>query len=220
MDEARRHGIGVDPEALATGTRRPGHPAAARQGTGIRGAARGDPRGGDRRGAASPPPPARTSARGRVRDRRGAAGRRRPPTPTSPTRGGWRSGCCTATNAWCAVRAAGRPGREGGGDPLAPGARLPGPPLGRAVRRGRADRRASQVTGLRRLRVDLDKHLDRLLTSRWTGLPADDPAARGRLLAHHRRRQRSLGDAGGAADRHRPPRRSRGSAPPSGCRGG
>jgi ferrous iron transport protein B len=31
--------------------------------------------------------------------------------------------------------------------------------------------RAVQVTGLRRVRVDVDKHLDRLLTSRWTGLP-------------------------------------------------
>jgi ferrous iron transport protein B len=31
--------------------------------------------------------------------------------------------------------------------------------------------RASQVTGLRRARVDFDKHLDRLLTSRWTGFP-------------------------------------------------
>jgi len=30
---------------------------------------------------------------------------------------------------------------------------------------------AVQVTGLRRVRVDLDKQLDRLLTSRWTGLP-------------------------------------------------
>jgi ferrous iron transport protein B len=31
--------------------------------------------------------------------------------------------------------------------------------------------RASQLTGLRRARVDFDKHLDRLLTSRWTGFP-------------------------------------------------
>lgn len=30
---------------------------------------------------------------------------------------------------------------------------------------------AVQVTGLRRVRVDLDKQLDRLLTSRWTGFP-------------------------------------------------
>jgi len=30
---------------------------------------------------------------------------------------------------------------------------------------------AVQVTGLRRVRVDLDRQLDRLLTSRWTGLP-------------------------------------------------
>ena len=30
---------------------------------------------------------------------------------------------------------------------------------------------AVQVTGLRRMRVDLDKQLDRLLTSRWTGFP-------------------------------------------------
>jgi ferrous iron transport protein B len=31
--------------------------------------------------------------------------------------------------------------------------------------------RATQVTGLRRMRVDLDRRLDRLLTSRWTGFP-------------------------------------------------
>ena len=31
--------------------------------------------------------------------------------------------------------------------------------------------RAVQVTGLRRVRVDVDKQLDRLLTSRWTGFP-------------------------------------------------
>jgi ferrous iron transport protein B len=30
---------------------------------------------------------------------------------------------------------------------------------------------AAQVSGLERVRIDLDKHLDRLLTSRWTGVP-------------------------------------------------
>lgn len=30
---------------------------------------------------------------------------------------------------------------------------------------------AVQITGIRRVRVDLDHHLDRLLTSRWTGFP-------------------------------------------------
>ena len=38
---------------------------------------------------------------------------------------------------------------------------------------GEAERIAAavQVRGLQRMRVDLDKHLDRLLTNRWTGLP-------------------------------------------------
>ena len=41
-------------------------------------------------------------------------------------------------------------------------------------------------------RFDLDRTIDRIVTSRMLGLSADDPALCARLLDHHRWRQHSL----------------------------
>jgi ferrous iron transport protein B len=170
MDEARRHGIGVDPKALARELGVPVVPAAARQGTGI----------ADLReailavatGTVRPQPhrlgelPADVEAA--IAEVRPAVEAAYPDLPNAR---------------WVALRLL-------NGDQR----------IVQAVHASRTDAkvvetrwrlapdfqdrlsaslyaeaeriaRAAQVTGLRGMRVDLDKHLDRLLTSRWTGLP-------------------------------------------------
>ena len=62
-----------------------------------------------------------------------------------------------------------------------------------------ADRAVTRAGGARRF--DLDRTIDRLVTSRRLGRAADDRDADRRVLADHRRRQRAVGHAGHAAHR-------------------
>jgi ferrous iron transport protein B len=170
MDEARRHGIGVDPEALSRELGVPVIPAAARQGTGI--APLRDAILAVATGAVKTTPhrlrqlPAEVEAA--VAEVLPAVGDAYPSAPNAR---------------WLALRLLSGDGRVSG---AAQSAQLdakvvetrwrlaPGFEDGlSAALYAEAERiaRASHVTGLRRMRVDLDKHLDRLLTSRWTGLP-------------------------------------------------
>jgi ferrous iron transport protein B len=170
MDEARRHGIGVDPEALARELGVPVIPAAARQGTGI--AALRDAILQVATGDARPRPhrlrelPAEVEA---------AIAEVQPAVEAAyPEASGKR---------WVALRLLNGdervlravPSGELGARIVETRWRLPGDFQDRLTGAlyAEAERiaRASQVTGLRRVRVDLDKHLDRLLTSRWTGFP-------------------------------------------------
>jgi ferrous iron transport protein B len=170
MDEARRHGIGIDPAALSRELGVPVVPMAARQGTGI--AALRDAIYGVATGAVAPHPrrlkklPAEVEAA--VADVLPAITAAQPELPNAR---------------WVALRLL-------SGDAQVARA-VHSPEIEAAVMATRwrltpdfedrlsaaiyadAERivRASQVTGLRRVRVDFDKHLDRLLTSRWTGFP-------------------------------------------------
>jgi ferrous iron transport protein B len=168
MDEARRHGIGVDPKALARELGVPVVPAAARQGTGIAelrqailevatGAVRPQPH------RLSRLPSDVESAIAEVLPAVEAAYQDLP-------------------NArWVALRLLNGDERVvravHAAEPAVVETRWRLAPdfqdrLSAALY-GEAERitRVAQVTGLRRMRIDLDKHLDRLLTSRWTGLP-------------------------------------------------
>jgi ferrous iron transport protein B len=170
MDEARRHGIGVDPAALSRELGVPVVPMAARQGSGM--AALRDAILGVASMALPPRPhrlkklPAEVEAA--VADVLPTIVAARPDLPNAR---------------WVALRLL-------NGDAQVSRA-VNSPEIEAAVRATRwrlapdfedrlsaaiyadAERivRASQVTGLRRARVDFDKHLDRLLTSRWTGFP-------------------------------------------------
>jgi ferrous iron transport protein B len=170
MDEARRHGIGVDPAALSRELGVPVVPMAARQGSGM--AALRDAILGVASMALPPSPhrlkklPAEVEAA--VADVLPTIVAARPDLPNAR---------------WVALRLL-------NGDAQVSRA-VNSPEIEAAVRATRwrlapdfedrlsaaiyadAERivRASQVTGLRRARVDFDKHLDRLLTSRWTGFP-------------------------------------------------
>jgi ferrous iron transport protein B len=120
MDEARRHGIGVDIAALARELGVPVIPAAARRGTGI------------------------AETRAAILQVATGAIRPRP----------------------CRVREP--PAGTGVAD-----AASPVEDRRSAAFYGEAERiaRASQVLGVKRMQVDFDKYLDRLLTNRWTGVP-------------------------------------------------
>jgi ferrous iron transport protein B len=170
MDEARRHGIGIDADALARELGVPVIPMAARAGTGI--PALRDAVLAVATGSVTPRPhrlgtlpPEVESAIAEVLPAVGAA---QPELPNAR---------------WVALRLL-------SGDEQVARA-VASPALTTAVMDSRwrlptdfqdrlsaalyaeAERiaRAVQVTGLRRVRVDIDKHLDRLLTSRWTGVP-------------------------------------------------
>jgi len=170
MDEARRHGIGVDSKALATELGVPVIPAAARQGTGIRelrqaiievatGAVRPHPH------RLRELPPDVEFAIAEVLPAVEAAYQDLPNARWVALR--LLSGDERVVQAVHAVEPGSRVTETRWR--LAPDFqdRLA------AALYTEAERitRAAQVTGLRRMRVDLDKHLDRLLTSRWTGLP-------------------------------------------------
>ncbi len=200
MDEARRHGIGVDPKALERELGVPVIPAAARQGTGMRelrdaihAVATGAVQPRPRRMASHPPEVERAIAA--VVPAITAA---YPGLPNA----GWVA--LRLLNADERVLQAVRTGElaalvptgaeapslpalvGGGGEPDGPVAALLeavvdtrwrlSPDFHDKLTAGlfaEAERitAAVQVTGLRRMRVDLDKQLDRLLTSRWTGFP-------------------------------------------------
>jgi ferrous iron transport protein B len=170
MDEARRHGIGVDPDALSRELGVPVIPMAARQGTGI--AALRDAIGRVAAGAL-PTNPRRlkklpVEVEAAVADVLPTITAAQPDLPNAR---------------WVALRLL-------SGDAQVARA-VHAPEIDAAVMAARwrltpdfedrlsaaiyadAERivRASQLTGLRRARVDFDKHLDRLLTSRWTGFP-------------------------------------------------
>jgi len=170
MDEARRHGIGVDPKALARELGVPVVPAAARQGTGIadlRDAILGVATGtvGTKPHRLGELPADVEAAIAEVRPAVEAAYQDIP-------------------NArWVALRLLNGDERvvqavhasNAGTKVVETRWRLAPDFQDRlsATLYAEAERiaRVAQVTGLRRMRVDLDKHLDRLLTSRWTGLP-------------------------------------------------
>jgi ferrous iron transport protein B len=169
MDEARRHGIGVDPKALARELGVPVIAAAARQGTGIpelrqaifevaTGAVQTHPH----RLRELP-----ADVEGAIADVLPAVRAAQPDLPNAR---------------WVALRLLNGDERVAQAVQAEPGAkvletrwRLAPDFQDRLSASLYADAeriaRAVQVTGLRRVRVDLDKHLDRLLTSRWTGLP-------------------------------------------------
>ena len=201
MDEARRHGIGVDPKALERELGVPVVPAAARQGTGI-------PELRDAilavaTGAVQPTP--RRMARHSPEVERAIA-------EVAPAVGAAYPGLPNAR--WVALRLLNADERvlqavqtgelaalvPTGAEAPIPAAALAGgggiaPDAVAALLDAVVDTRwhltpdfhdkltaglfaeaeritaAVQVTGLRRMRVDLDKQLDRLLTSRWTGFP-------------------------------------------------
>lgn len=202
MDEARRHGIGVDPEALSRELGVPVIPAAARSGTGI-------PELRDAilmlAHAERPPEPLRIAEYpAEVED----AIRRVVPAIEAayPSMPNPRWVALRLLNADERVLQAVRSGELAQltpvGAPVAPGAVLA--PAGGGVAEAdpvaalmdavvdarwrlapdfhdrltaahyaEAERitAAVQVTGLRRVRVDLDRTLDRLVTNRWTGVP-------------------------------------------------
>ncbi|HOC17030.1 MAG TPA: ferrous iron transport protein B [Vicinamibacterales bacterium] len=170
MDEARRHGIGVNTDALARELGVPVIPAAARQGTGI-GALR-DAILQVATGAARPQP---------HRLRRLPADVESPIAEVLPAVEAAYPD--TLGKRWVALRLLNGdervlravPSGELGAKIVEARWRLPGDFQDRLTGAlyAEAERiaRASEVTGLRRVRVDLDKHLDRLLTSRWTGFP-------------------------------------------------
>jgi ferrous iron transport protein B len=170
MDEARRHGIGIDPDALAAELGVPVIPAAARQGTGIAAlrdailaVATGALQPRPRRLGALPP-----EVQAAIADVLPAVEAAYPGVPNAR---------------WVALRLLNGDDRVVKAVPSGELAtavvqtrwRLPADFQDRlsAALYAEAERiaRASAVTGLRRARVDLDKHLDRLLTSRWTGVP-------------------------------------------------
>jgi len=169
MDEARRHGIGVDPKALARELGVPVVAAAARQGTGI--AELREAIFEVATGAVKPHP---YRLRELPADVEGAI------TDVLPA---VQAAYQDLPNArWVALRLLNGDERVAQAVHAGPGAkvletrwRLAPDFQDRlsAALYAEAERitRAVQVTGLRRVRVDLDKHLDRLLTSRWTGLP-------------------------------------------------
>ncbi len=196
MDEARRHGIGVDPAALERELGVPVIPAAARQGTGIpelraamlqvaTGAVRPRPfritrHPGEVEAAITAVVPAVEAAYPDLPNARWVALRllnadervleavrsgelaALAPTGSPPVAALARGGDADAVEA---LRDAVRDARW----------RLPADfhDSLTASLFAEAERitAAVQVTGLRRVRVDLDRHLDRLLTSRWTGFP-------------------------------------------------
>jgi len=202
MDEARRHGIGVDPKALERELGVPVIPAAARQGTGIpelrdaiHAVATGAVQPTPRRMSSHPPEVERAIAE--VAPAIAAA---YPGLPNA------RWVALRLLNADERVLQAVRTGElaalvpTGAEAPVAPafaggGGVGEGEPAVTALLDALVDTRwrlspdfhdkltaglfseaeritaAVQVTGLRRMRVDLDKQLDRLLTSRWTGFP-------------------------------------------------
>ena len=196
MDEARRHGIGIDPATLSRELGVPVIPASARQGTGlaeIRAAilrvARGEvtPRPfriarhpGDVESAIAEVLPAITRAYPDLPNARWVALRllnadervmeavrtgelaALAPTGTHPVPalvGG--GGSAQATDVLDAVTAVRWRLPTDFHDTLTASLFAEAERITRAV----------QVTGLRRVRVDVDKQLDRLLTSRWTGFP-------------------------------------------------
>jgi ferrous iron transport protein B len=200
MDEARRHGIGVDPKALERELGVPVIPAAARQGTGIpelraailavaTGAVQPNPRRMtehpaevERAIAAVQPavdaafpglPNARwvalrlLNADDRVLQavRSGELGALVPTGATAPSLAAVGAGPDGAEDAVTHLLEAVTDTRwrltPDFHDTLTAGLFAEAEKITAAV----------QKTGLRRLRVDLDKHLDRLLTSRWTGFP-------------------------------------------------
>ncbi len=200
MDEARRHGIGVDPAKLEQQLGVPVIPAAARQGTGmaeVRAAilrvATGEVQLRPHRMAEHAPEVERAIAE--VRPAIEAA---YPDLPNA------RWVALRLLNADERVLQAVQSGElaalapTGAGAPALPALATAGGPAQDAVSElldtvvnarwrlapdfhdqltaglyAEAERivAAVQVTGLRRVRVDMDKQLDRLLTSRWTGLP-------------------------------------------------
>jgi ferrous iron transport protein B len=169
MDEARRHGIGVDPAALSTELGVPVIPMAARQGTGV-----AELRQAILQVASGAMQPRPHRLRELPPEVEAAIAEVRPVVEaTYPDLPNAR---------WVALRLLSGDAQVAGPVPV---------DLGEKVTHARwrltpdfedrlsaalyadAERitRAVQVTGLRRMRVDFDKHLDRLLTSRWTGLP-------------------------------------------------
>ncbi|MDZ4673609.1 MAG: ferrous iron transport protein B [Gemmatimonadota bacterium] len=202
MDEARRHGIGVDPKALERELGVPVIPAAARQGTGVPelrkaivAVATGAIQPRPRRMSEHPPeveqaigevlpaiaaaypglPNARwvalrlLNADDRVLQavRSGELAALVPTGAEAPTAAVWATagvdsgeGSPVATLLDALVDSRWRLSPDFH-DQLTAGAFAEAERITAAV----------QVTGLRRVRVDLDKQLDRLLTSRWTGFP-------------------------------------------------
>ena len=75
--------------------------------------------------------------------------------------------------------------------------------------RRRPSRRGASCAARRKAKFDVDRTLDRLLTSRLVGLPAHGPHPGGRILAHYRGCERAVGD-----DRGRPDRQGASAAPP------
>ena len=63
----------------------------------------------------------------------------------------------------------------------------------------------AQMRGLKKAGFDLDRTLDRLLTSRWLGFPCMLAILATVFWDHDRGRQRAVRNAGVAADRHRAP---------------
>ncbi len=201
MDEARRHGIGVDPAALERELGVPVIPAAARQGTGIPELRQAilDVAGG----AITPRPRRMTEHPPEVEQAIAAVV---PAVDAAfPGLPNARWVALRLLNADDRVLQAVRSGELGALVPtgaatpslpvLAPAGSAQGEDRVTALLDAVTDTRwrltpdfhdtltaglfaeaekitgAVQKTGLRRLRVDLDKHLDRLLTSRWTGFP-------------------------------------------------
>jgi ferrous iron transport protein B len=169
MDEARRHGIGVDPAALSRELGVPVIPMAARQGTGvpelreaILQVASGAMRPRPHRLRELPP-----EVEAAIAEVRPVVEATYPDLPNAR---------------WVALRLLSGDEQVAGPVPVDLGEkvmqarwRLPSDFEDRlsAALYADAERitREVQMTGLRRMRVDFDKHLDRLLTSRWTGLP-------------------------------------------------
>jgi ferrous iron transport protein B len=170
MDEARRHGIGVSPEALSRELGVPVIPAAARQGTGI--AALREAIVQVATGAVQPRPRRLRELPSVIES---AISDVLPAVDAA-----WPG---QSNRRWVALRLL-------SGDERV----LQAVPSGELAEKVTATRwrlpadfhdslssalfaeaeqiaRASEVAGLRRMRVDLDKHLDRLLTSPWTGIP-------------------------------------------------
>jgi ferrous iron transport protein B len=170
MDEARRHGVGIDPAALSRELGVPVVPMAARQGTGI--TALRDAIYSVATGAVTPNPrrlkKLPTEVEAAVADVLPAITAAQPDLPNAR---------------WVALRllsgdaqvAKAVHSNEIEAAVMATRWRLTPDFEDRLSAAIYADAerivRASQVTGLRRARVDFDKHLDRLLTSRWTGFP-------------------------------------------------
>ena len=170
MDEARRHGIGVSPEALARELGVPVIAAAARQGTGIRELREAILQVAT--GAVQPRPHRLRELPAEVESAIAEV--------LPAVEGAYPE---SSSRRWLALRLLNGDERVVRSVPpgelaakvvetrwrMAPDFqdRLSGALYAEAERIARA----SEVVGLRRMRVDLDKHLDRLLTSRWTGLP-------------------------------------------------